>query len=175
MLEKSCRERPSRIGDDDLATELRQELEKLRSVPRLVEQVGAENEIERSLRQELLGRVPAHALDAQGNVVPFSVRAQQLDRVVGPIGGDDVGAEERCSKRGQAEARAELDDPCALEPERLDEAGERNPARPELRPIREELFLVERRLVDQLVGARRAQERQRAACELELILDQRAA
>ena len=108
-------------------------------------------------------------------MVPLSVRAQQRDRIVGPVGGEDVGTEERCSKRGQAEPRAELDDPCALEPERLDETGERNATRPELRPVRQELFLVERRLVDQLVGARRAQERERPACELELLLDQRAA
>src|SRR4051794_18136049 len=175
MLEEALRERPSRIGDDDVVTEFRQELEKLCRVPRLVEQVGAEDEIERSLREELVGLVPPDALDAQRHMVSLGVRAEERDRVVGPIGREDVGAAKRCGKRGQAEPRAELDDPRAIERKRLDEATERDAARPELRPVRQELLLVERGLVDQLVGARRTQERQRPAGELELLLDQRAA
>jgi hypothetical protein len=37
-------------------------------------------------------------------------------------------------------------------------AGEREAARPELGPVRQKLFLVERSLVDQLLGARRAED-----------------
>ena len=175
MLEESFRERPSRICDDDLLAELRQEVEELCGVPRLVEQVGAEDEIVRSPRDELDGLVPAHALDADGDVVSLGVRAQERDSVVGPVGREDLGPAESRSKRGQAEPSAELDDTHAVELERLDVAGEREAARPELRPVRQELLLVEGRLVDQLVCARRAQERQRPAGELELLLDQSAA
>jgi|tagenome__1003787_1003787.scaffolds.fasta_scaffold20590898_2 hypothetical protein len=175
MLEKPFRERTSWVGDDDVAAELREELEQLCGVPQLVEQVGAEDDVERSLREKCSGLVPPHALDAEADVVSLGVRAQQCDGVVGPVGGDDVGAAERCSERGQTDSRAELDDALALERERLDEPCERDAARPELGPVRQELFLVERRLVDQLIRARRAQERQGPACELELLLDQRAA
>jgi hypothetical protein len=37
-------------------------------------------------------------------------------------------------------------------------AREREAARPELGPVRQELILVERSLVDQLLGARRAED-----------------
>jgi hypothetical protein len=59
-----------------------------------------------------------------------------------------------------------------------DVPGEREAARPELRPVRQKLVLVERRLVDQLVRARRTEYPQaQPACELDLLLDeiQRAA
>jgi hypothetical protein len=47
-------------------------------------------------------------------------------------------------------------------------------ARPELGPVGEELLLVERRLVDQLVGARRTEdlETQAVDAELDLLLDE---
>jgi hypothetical protein len=45
-------------------------------------------------------------------------------------------------------------------------------ARPELGPVGQELLFVERRLVDQLLGARRAQNREpKAGAELDLLLD----
>jgi hypothetical protein len=108
-------------------------------------------------------------------VISLGVRAQERDGVVCPVGREDLGSAESRSKRGQTQSSAELDDAHAAELERLDVAGEREAARPELGPVRQELLLVEGRLVDQLVGARRAQERQRPAGELELLLDQRAA
>jgi len=49
---------------------------------------------------------------------------------------------------------------------------EREAARPELRPVGQELVLVERLLVDQLVGARRSQERELAARQDEPLLGQ---
>src|SRR4051812_42578630 len=101
MLEEVFRERPSRIRDDDVMTELRQELEQLCRVPRFVEQVGAEDEIERSLRQQLARLVPAHALDTQGNVVSLGVRTQERDGVVGPVGREGVGTAKRRSEGGQ--------------------------------------------------------------------------
>jgi hypothetical protein len=46
-------------------------------------------------------------------------------------------------------------------------------ARPELGPVRQELLLVERRLVDQLVGARRTEDLDaQAVPELDLLLDE---
>jgi hypothetical protein len=46
------------------------------------------------------------------------------------------------------------------------------PAWPELGPVREELLLIERRLVDQLLCARRSQKRQpQAGAELDLLPD----
>ena len=46
-------------------------------------------------------------------------------------------------------------------------------ARPELGPVRQELFLVERRLVDQLVGARRTEDLEtQPVPELDLLYDE---
>ena len=56
--------------------------------------------------------------------------------------------------------------------------SESDAARPELGPVGQELLLVEGRLVDQLVGARRAQDLEaQPVSELDLLLDevQRAA
>jgi hypothetical protein len=114
-------------------------------------------------------------LDAQSDTVPLRIRAQQRNGVVGPIGREDVRAAKRCRERREPESCAELDDSLAVDVERLDDARERDAARPELGPVGQELLLVERCLVDQLVRTRRAQERQRAAGELELLFDQRAA
>jgi hypothetical protein len=59
-----------------------------------------------------------------------------------------------------------------------DVAGEREAAGPEFGPVRQELLLVERGLVDQLLRARRAEDLEaQAVPELDLFLDevQRAA
>jgi hypothetical protein len=161
VLEEALRERTPRIGEHDLAAEPREQLEKLGGVPRLVEQVGTEDEVERRLRKKHARLVPAHALDTQDDVISIGVRAEQCNRIVGPVGGEDVGAEERRSERGQSEARAELDDALPFEVERLDGSRKHDPTRPQLGPVGQELVGVERRFVDQLVGARRTQERQR--------------
>jgi hypothetical protein len=50
--------------------------------------------------------------------------------------------------------------------------SESEAARPELGPVRQELLLVERRFVDQLLGARRPQNRDpEAGNELDLLFD----
>jgi hypothetical protein len=51
-------------------------------------------------------------------------------------------------------------------------AGEREAARPQLRPVRQELVALERGLVDQLLCVRRPQNRQtQPAGELDLLFD----
>jgi hypothetical protein len=50
---------------------------------------------------------------------------------------------------------------------------ESQPARPELGPVRQELLLVEGRLVDQLVGARGTEDLEtQAVPEVDLLLDE---
>ena len=109
------------------------------------------------------------------HVVALRVRAQQRDGVRGPVRREDVAAAECGCERRQAETRAELEDPEAGQVPLADETGKCDAARPELGPVRQELVLVERRFVYQLVGARRARERHLPACELECLVDQRAA
>jgi hypothetical protein len=79
----------------------------------------------------------------------------------------------RCCERRQPEAAAELEN---AQPRQLpcgDVAGEREAARPELGPVGQELLLVERRLVDELLRARRPEDRQgQAPRELDLLVDQ---
>ena len=119
--------------------------------------------------------VPPNALHAQWNAVALRVRAQERDRVVGPVRREHVRAAERSGERRQAEARAELDHSLATDAQRGHDRCQRNAARPELRPVGQELILVEGVLVDQLVGVRRPQQRDGAARELEPLFDQRPA
>ena len=157
------------------SAEARQELEQLLRVALLVEHVGAEDEIPGRAREQHGGLVPAHTFDAQGDAVARGVLAQQPDRVLRPVGGQDVAAGERGGERGQAEPGAELEHTLAVELESGDHARKVDAARPELGPVGQELVLVERALVDQLVGARRSQHDELAAAELELLLDQSGA
>jgi hypothetical protein len=108
-------------------------------------------------------------------VVPLGVRAEERDRILCPIGREHVRASEGRGKRRQAEARAELEDSNAREIAGTDDVSEGDAARPELRPVGQELVLVEGALVDQLVGARRPQQGDLPACDLDDVFDQRAA
>jgi hypothetical protein len=108
-------------------------------------------------------------------VVALRIRAQERNGVFGPVGREDVRASKRGRERRQPEPCAELDDPLAVDIDCIDDARESDAARPQLGPVGQELVCVERRLVDQLVRARRPQKRQRLPGELELLLDQSGA
>src|SRR5262249_1585089 len=82
-------------------------------------------------------------------------------------------AAESRGKRRQPQAAAELEHPEASQLAPGDVAREGEPARPELGPVRHELLFVECRLVDQLFGARRTEDRKaQAGRELDLLLDE---
>jgi len=108
-------------------------------------------------------------------VVALGVRAQERDRVLCPVGRENLGAAERGGEGRQAEAGAELEDAEAAHVDRRDVLGKGNPARPQLGPVRQELLDCERLLVDQLFGARRTEQGQRPTGENELLFDQSAA
>jgi hypothetical protein len=173
--EKRLCERTAGLREQHVPTEPRQELEKLLAVPLLVEQVGAEHELPRRLPQEWLRVVPAHALRAERDTVARGVGAQERDSVLGPVGRKHFGAAERRRERRKPEPRPELEHAQPAHLEAGDRFGERKAARPELRPVRKELVLVEGGFVDQLVGARRAQERELPAGDRERLFDQSAA
>ena len=98
---------------------------------------------------------------------------QQLDRVLGPVRRQDVGGAKSGGESRQPEPAAELENPPPAELPRGDMARESKTARPELRPVRQELLLVERRLVDQLLGAGRTEDLDaQAGRELDLVLDE---
>ena len=175
MLEERLCERSARIGDEDLSAELRQELEQLPRVPFLVEKIRSEDELPRRLPQQRLWRVPAHALHAKSDAVPFRVGAQERDRVICPIGGEHLCAAQRGRERRKPEAGAELEHALVAHVERRYDLRKCDAAAPELGPVRQELVLVERILVDQLVRVRRPQQRDLPAGEVERVLDQSAA
>jgi hypothetical protein len=108
-------------------------------------------------------------------VIAGGVRSKQRDRILGPVGREHVGAAERSREGRQAETRAELEDARAYELARRDVLGERDAARPQLGPVWEELLVREGVVVDQLLGARRTQQRQRPPRDDELVLDQSCA
>jgi hypothetical protein len=172
-LQKVLRVRPARLRQQGRASEPRQELGELLGVARLVEEIGAEDEVPRRRAEERLGLAPADAGDTHRRAVPLGVAAEELDRVLGPVGREHLRAAERDRQRRQAEAAAELDDALPVQLEAGDVTREGEPARPELGPVGEKLLLVERRFVDELLGARRPQDGEpQTGCELDLVLDE---
>ena len=175
MLEERLRERSSWIGDENLSAELGKEPEELLRVPLLVEEIGSEHDLPGRLAQQRVRCVPANALHAKPDAVPFRVRAQESDGVIGPIGGEHLRPAERRRERRQPEPGTELQHALVPHVEPGHDFGERNPAAPELGPVRQELVVIEGVLVDQLVRVRRPQQRDLPAGELEAFLDQSAA
>jgi hypothetical protein len=171
-LEERARERTPRLGEQQLPAQPRQQLQELLGVAPLVQEICTEDDIPAPLPEQRLRLVPAHTLGPQRDAVALCVRAQERDGVVRPVGGENLGAADRGRERRQAETRAELENAPAGELEPAEDGGERDAARPELRPVGQELVLVERLLVDELVRARRPQQRQLTARDLDDLLDQ---
>jgi len=172
-LEEILRVRPSRFGEQHLPAEAGEELGELVGVARLVEQVGAEDEIPGRSAKQRLGLAPADTRDPQEDAVPLRVLPQQLDRVLGPVGGQHLGATERRGQRRESEPAAKLEraQPMQVAGRHVPREGEA--ARPELGPVGQEFLLVERRLVDQLVGTGRPEDLEAPAVpELDLLLDE---
>ena len=124
----------------------------------LIEEIGAEDEIPRRRPQQRLGFAPANAGHPEEDAVALGVPPQQLDRFLGPVRREHLGASHRCSERRQSQAAPELDDPQPgqLSPRHV--TGQSDTAGPELRPVGQKLLLVECRLVDQLLGAGRPED-----------------
>jgi len=172
-VEELLRVRTAGLREQDLATELRQQVAELLGVARLVEQVGAENEIPRRGTQQRFRLAPAHPSHPEEDAVALRVLPQQLDRVLGPVGGQHLGATERRGQRRESEPAAKLERAQPMQVAGRQVPRESEAARPELGPVRQELLLVERRLVDQLVGTGRPEDLEAPAVpELDLLLDE---
>ena len=176
LLEERLRERPAGIGDHDLAAELRQELEQLRrrsaprtggrrraraaTEPRAASGSGSSQRTRFTRSLMLLrfafARRSATASSAQSVASTFAPRSA-------------------AASDGRPSPAPSSSDAPVAHVERRDDLGERDAARPQLRPVRQKLVLVERVLVDELVGVRRPQQRHAPAGELERLLDQSAA
>ena len=156
-------------------SEPRQELEQLRGIPFLVEEIRAEHELPRRLAEQRLRIVPANPFHAEPDAVPFRVGPQERDCVVRPVCREHARAAKSRRERRKPEPCTELEHAPAAKVERRYDLRERDAARPELRPVRQELVLVEGLFVDELVGVRRPQERDAPVGELECFLDQSVA
>ena len=173
QLEKLFRVRAARLGEQHLAAEPREKRGELVGVALLVEEIRAEHEIPRRVTKERLRLAPAHSRDTKGRMVPLGVLAQELDRILRPVRRENLGAAQRRGECGQPETAPELEYPTTGERKPGDVPRKGEPARPELGPVREELLLVERRLVDQVVGARRTEDLEpEPVPELDLLLDE---
>jgi aryl-alcohol dehydrogenase-like predicted oxidoreductase len=170
-FEEPLGKRPAGIGEENVCAEPWQQLEQLIGVAPFVEEIGAEHDVPRRVPHDRLRVVPAHAFGTQSDVVSAGVQPEQLDGILRPVGREHVGAPERGCKRRQTKPCSELEHTRASQVERADRLGEHDPTGPELGPVRQELLLVERRLVDQLVGARRPHEDDLATRELDGFLD----
>ena len=172
LLEELLRVGTARLREQDFPAQLRQKLAELLGVARFVEQVGAEDEIPRRGAQQGFRFAPANPGHPEEEAVALGVLPEQLDRVLRPVRREHLGAAKRRRERRQPKPTAELEHPARAQLEARDMAGKRDSARPELGPVRQELLLVERRLVDQLLCTRRPEDRQpKAGAELDLLLD----
>lgn len=171
-VEELLRVRTSRLREQNLAAKLWQQLAELLGVSRLVEEVSAEDEIPRGRAKERLRFAPTNPSHAKEDAVQLRVPPQQLYRVLCPVRCEDLGPAQSCRERRQTQAAPQLDDSQSAQLAGSHVAGESKSARPELGPVRQELLLVERRLVDQLLRARRTQDRQpQAGAELDILFD----
>ena len=156
-LEERLRKRAAGLGEHDLAAELRQQLEELLGVSLLVEEVGAEDEIPRRAAQRAApGRPSARARRAaRCRCAPRSRAGARPRRRPSRSRARRRRASAAASDGSPSPAPSSSTRTAAHVERRRRRVGERDAARPELGPVRQELVLVERRLVDQLVGARR--------------------
>ena len=84
---------------------------------------------------------------------------QELHGLGRPVRREHLGTGERRRERRQPQAAADFEHPPAVVRQADDVTGERDPARPELGPVRDELVLPEAILVDQALGVVRAGDR----------------
>ncbi len=99
------------------------------------------------------------------------VGAGERQRLGIPVGGQGLGAAERRDDRGQADAAPQLHDARPGEGQRGQALGQHDRARPELGPVGQALVARERLLVDELLGAARAQDAEDRAADLDLVAD----
>src|SRR5207248_11703307 len=108
------------------------------------------------------------------DALPISLRVQLEDgnRVRRPVRGQHVGAAEGGGERRQSEPAAQYENARSGEVPRRDRSGERETARPHLRPVWKELLTLERLLVEQRFGAARPEDRHPPAAQLDRVFDE---
>ncbi len=151
----------------------RKQREQRFAVARLVEDVGREDEVQRArARAAAPARSSCRRASRSDRVVALRVGLRHRDRLRRPVGGEHAAAGERGGDARQPEAAAELERPRSLQRPAADRPRQRERARPQLGPVREELLLLERVLVEQRLGIARPQQPQVAAVERDDLLDE---
>ena len=116
---------------------------------------------------------PIMYLRDEHKAVSRGVPLQELDRLFGPVDRRHLCSACGGDERGQPEPAAELDHAHPVEPFRQ-RGDERRRRRPQLRPVRQELVVSERVLVEELLGCLRAKERERQRSDANRVLDEAA-
>ena len=151
--------------------EPRQQREQRRDVAALVEHVGGEHE--RPRRPERRGvRVPAEDGGRDGQPVVRGIARGHRHRVGRPVGGEHAPARRGGGERGQPEPAAQLHHTPPGERAARDHARQRHRARPQLRPVRQELLLCERLLAQQRLAVARGEHEQLAPGQRDDVLDE---
>ena len=151
----------------------RQQRQQQLRVAALVEQVGARARGPTARARAAAPAPPSRAaLDLERDPVARRVVAQQLDRLRRPVGREHAPARERGGEARQPEPAAQLQRARAVQRAHRDAPRQRDAARPQLRPVGQELLVLEGVLVDQRLGVARAQDAEVAAGEHDRLLDQ---
>ncbi|HZO49415.1 MAG TPA: hypothetical protein VFB26_04645 [Gaiellaceae bacterium] len=163
------------VGDEHGAAVLqhaRHERGELRAVALLVEHVRRDDERE-AAAAERPGVVPAQRRRLQPHAVARGVLAQELERVLGPVGREHPRPAHRRGERRQPQPAAELEQPQAAERTQLQVARERHSARPDLRPVGQELVPGERVFADERLRSGRTAQHELAPAEHDPLLHER--
>ncbi len=159
----------ARVGDEHLAGlhhHVGEQTGERLHVSLLVENVCREHEIETRAAQGG-GVTPVEQFGLDVGTVAFRVRLDEADGFGGPIAGNDAPTCERRGDRGESEATAELEHGQAGEIARGDVSSERDAGWPCLGPVRQELLVIERVLVEQRLGISWPLDAQRPCSDLD--------
>jgi signal transduction histidine kinase len=152
--------------------ELRQQPQERVGVALLVEQVRTQHEVPRRAGQDRLRLVPRAAQHVERDAVPRGVLPCQLDGVGRPVRGEHPTSGEDRRHAGKRQPAAELERAGTVQRAARHVLGERDAARPQLGPVREELLVLEGLLVEQRLAVARAQDGEVAPGEHDRLLHQ---
>jgi hypothetical protein len=171
-LEERRLEGTTRLGEQDVAREAGKELEQLLDVPALVEEIRAEHEVPGRALEQPRRLSPSDEFHLDPGSVALRVRRRHAERVRRPVRGQHVGTAERRDDARQREPAPELDDAQPREAKLRDRAGERDRRRPQLRPVGQELLVLEGLLVEQRLRVPRSEQQQPPPADVDDFLDE---
>ena len=170
-LEERAERRAARVGEQHLRSEPRQQREQLVDVSPLVEEVGAEDEIPRAARRRRVRPREPRGRESSPRSAPRSAprrASASSDQSVASTSAPRSAATTLGSPRPQPSSSTRN---ARRASDAATTRAERDRARPQLGPVRQELLALERLLADQLLGVGRVKDGELEPADLDARLD----